>query len=96
MPSIYKTCCFTGHREISDKEMVLNKIYDEILKLYKNGTVNFISGMAKGFDMLAARQVIALRSKYSDVQLIGLYMYLNLIKEALCLSATDTWSIIPT
>ena len=70
MPSIYKTCCFTGHREISDKEMVLNKIYDEILKLYKNGTVNFISGMAKGFDMLAARQVIALRSKYSDVRLI--------------------------
>ncbi len=70
MPSIYKTCCFTGHREIVDKETVLKRIYNTISVLHKNGTVNFISGMAKGFDMLAARQVIALRSKYSDVRLI--------------------------
>lgn len=70
MLSVYNTCCFTGHRDISDKEAVLKKIYDTISGLYKNGIVNFISGMAKGFDMLAARQVIALRSKYADIKLI--------------------------
>ncbi len=72
MPHTYKTCCFTGHRDISgeEKEAVLKKIYKAISTLYENGTVNFISGMAKGFDLLAARQVIALRSEHSDVRLI--------------------------
>ncbi len=65
-----KTCCFSGHRNIKDKDAVSERIYSAISSLYQRGITHFISGMAVGFDMLAARQVIRLRSEHSEVRLI--------------------------
>ena len=56
-----KICCFTGHRSISESEIVqipsaLGKIIDE---LYNNGVREFRAGGAIGFDTLAALKVIS-------------------------------------
>ncbi len=40
-------------------------------KLYARGARTFYSGMAEGFDLLAARAVLDLRSEHSDVHLVA-------------------------
>lgn len=42
-----------------------------ILHLVKNGVTRFLCGMAQGFDLTAAESVIALKSDYSDVELVA-------------------------
>lgn len=66
-----KICCFTGHRSISESEIVqipsaLGKIIDE---LYNNGVREFRAGGAIGFDTLAALKVISYRELHPDVRL---------------------------
>ncbi len=58
-----RSCCFTGHRIIrtQDRPTLGDALKNEILRLAKSGIVNFISGGALGFDMLAAEAVIELR-----------------------------------
>ena len=55
-----------------DSAEVLRLRLDATLReLYLRGVRTFYSGMAEGFDLLAARAVLDLQSKYSDVQLIA-------------------------
>lgn len=68
-----KTCCFTGHRpeklNISEQELK-QRLKVEIRKAIKDGYVCFISGMARGADLIAARIIIDEKTENSDIQLV--------------------------
>lgn len=59
------SCCFTGHRVISNADMAVLKpaLRAEIRRLYKSGVTEFYAGGAQGFDMLAEQTVLALREE---------------------------------
>ena len=66
-----KTCCFTGRRPKDLAGYDWNKyrsfgkqFVDYLNVLYKQGTRNFISGGAQGFDQLAFWAVTALKKRY--------------------------------
>ena len=67
-----KTCCFTGHRRISESGKHL--LYDGVLlhacRLTRMGVTDFICGGALGFDTIAAQAVLALRERRPDIRLI--------------------------
>jgi len=67
-----KTCCFTGHRQISQSEVnnIKEKLKQTILGLYGLGVVYFGSGGALGFDTLAAQCVLELKQIYPRLKLI--------------------------
>ena len=64
-------CCFTGHRDIPDKHMILiPSLLDRILEQqYSRGVRVFRAGGALGFDSIAALKVINLKRKHPDVRL---------------------------
>lgn len=65
-----KTICFTGHRDISDKQSVSDKL-DAILDEYiKKGYRFFGAGGALGFDTLAALAVLKQKAINPEVKLI--------------------------
>ncbi len=70
-----KVCFFTGHRAIrkSDYAAVKSFLRAEILEKINSGVTVFIAGGAKGFDTLAAEQVIDIRQDYD---IIKLHLYL--------------------
>lgn len=71
--------CFTGNRPASlpwkfneDCELFLafkNSLYNLIKSLIENGARYFITGMAMGFDLIAAEVVLELKSIYPEVKL---------------------------
>lgn len=63
-----KTICFTGHRpgrlpaqDTPLFEQLRNDMGDAIIRAYNSGFHNFISGMARGVDLMAARNVVILK-----------------------------------
>ena len=60
------TCCVTGHRDIpADKiQYVQMKLRQELLQAIQSGYTHFISGFAAGVDLIFARMVADLKSKY--------------------------------
>lgn len=75
---------FTGYRVnkillSTTDQQILYKIGDVveavIEQLYKRGYRTFLSGMAEGFDLIAARRVILLKSKYPDIQFVAVVPY---------------------
>ncbi len=67
-----KPCCFTGHREIPEKERttVKAKTKQEIIALIENGVAFFGTGGARGFDTLAAEIILELKEIYPHIKLI--------------------------
>lgn len=69
-----KTVAFTVQNNsrslISDKEALSNEIETIILEYYSQGFRYFMSGMAIGFDLLAAEVVLKLKPLYSGLELI--------------------------
>lgn len=73
-----KTTCFTGHRpnklkgyNPKDNSEMLFKLRDIIVDHIENKNVEtFISGMALGIDMWAARIVLKLKEKHPNIKLI--------------------------
>lgn len=70
-------CCFTGYRpskmpfsldknskEYKDFE---NKIIEAVLKLSSDGCYEFYSGMAMGFDIIAAETILLFKELYKDI-----------------------------
>lgn len=51
-----KTCCVTGHRDISEKQgdYVKQALRHEILSAIEDGYTRFISGFAEGVDLMFA------------------------------------------
>jgi len=68
--TIENTCCFTGHRKLGEPEREIEqKVCELIEKAIKQGYKRFISGVAVGFDTIAAEQVIFLKSAGHDIKL---------------------------
>lgn len=67
-----KTCCFTGHRNIPEREIeyLRTRVEEELEALIGKGVVYFGSGGARGFDLLAAETVIMMKEKYPHIKLI--------------------------
>ena len=79
LASSIKTCAFTGHRpskmpwgkDENSPEGVLFKfrLRESLDYLIGKGYVNFLSGGAQGFDMMAAEIVLSLRETYPWIKL---------------------------
>ena len=67
-----KTCCFTGHRVMSDqeKQIAAVRLRQVIAELVKEGVVYYGAGGALGFDTLAAQTVLEMKKEYPQVRLI--------------------------
>lgn len=72
-----QTVAFTGHRLISsaDRPRVKDRLMEAIRKAYKDGYRVFISGMAYGFDLMAAECVVELKSECPDIKLMAAIPY---------------------
>lgn len=55
-----KTCCFSGHRIINDDMMfyIQAQLYNSVKNAINEGYTHFISGFARGVDLLAASIVV--------------------------------------
>ena len=67
-----KTCCFTGHRNLSSGEKLtaavrLRRVIEEQIKA---GIVFYGAGGARGFDTLAAQTVLDMKKEYPQLRLI--------------------------
>ena len=67
-----KTCCFTGHRVMSDqeKQIAAVRLREVIAALMKEGVVYYGAGGALGFDTLAAQTVLEMKKEYPQLRLI--------------------------
>ena len=65
-----KNCAFTGHRQLGD-DFSARKLKKEIKNMMEMGVETFYNGMAMGFDLLAAEQVLDLKKKFPAVKLIA-------------------------
>ena len=78
---IKKTACLTGHRpkslpwgydETKESCLSFKKDLQTIFTgAYKYGLINYLVGMAEGFDMIGAEALIELRKKYKDINIIA-------------------------
>ena len=68
---MYKSACFTGHRNIvTDKAKLSEQLYTVLEKMISSqGVTDFYAGGAYGFDALASFTVLKLREKYPQVKL---------------------------
>lgn len=80
-----KTCCFTGHREIPERQRddIYKVLKNEIISLIEKGYCYFGAGGALGFDTMAAQAVLELKQ---------LYPHIRLILVLPCLEQTRGWS----
>lgn len=94
------TAAFTGHRwyDSSRKHSVRKRIEECVREAYRNGITNFISGMAIGFDLLAAEVVLSLRHECPAITLTAVLPFreqasrfneLNKYRYYKCLSQAD-------
>lgn len=94
------TAAFTGHRwyDSSRKHTVRKNIEECVREAYRNGITNFISGMAIGFDLLAAEVVLSLRHECPAITLTAVLPFreqasrfneLNKCRYYKCLSQAD-------
>lgn len=61
---MYLTCAFSGHRNLKGYDFDTALMDRVVLNLIKNGTENFLCGMALGFDMAAAESVLQYKKDY--------------------------------
>ena len=66
-----KTAAFTGHRFIryNDRQRLRTELEKAIMACYHSGIRHFLCGMALGFDMLAAKTLLAMKAECSDIRL---------------------------
>lgn len=100
-----RTACFSGHRpekmpfnmnDPKNREAYLRLIYSRVDRAYQNGYRTFITGMARGFDILAAFAVIKYRnssSEKNDVILVGASPYRKEINRLFGASRSDYLSV---
>ncbi len=66
------SACFTGHRLIPSKEIAIitQNLKNVLIKCIKNGYRCFYTGGALGFDTVAAKTVLELKTEYPHIELI--------------------------
>ena len=71
MDSRERTACFTGHRNIpeEDRALLKEKVRTALLQAWERGYRVFLCGGARGFDTLAALEVLTFRREHSDIRL---------------------------
>ena len=72
---------FTGHRKerilqrCGNNPLVLTRIKEAVVRqvteLYRQGYTVYYTGMANGFDMVAAEAVLQVREEYGDIMLVA-------------------------
>lgn len=72
-----KTCCVTGHRDIpaGKAAYVKARLQEEIEQAVADGFTIFITGMAKGTDLLFAELVIAQKVQHPHLFLVAAIPY---------------------
>ena len=67
-----ESCCFTGHRILPAGELPALRaaLRREISNLAEAGVGRFLAGGARGFDMLAAQEVLWLREERYALELV--------------------------
>lgn len=65
------SCCFTGHRVISSKDIaeLMTNLELEIENLIHKGVTNFICGGALGFDTVCASMIISMKQMGYNIKL---------------------------
>lgn len=81
MINIENSCCFTGYRpekfgfQFSESDeryrILVRRLYTAIADMLEKGCTVFYTGMAMGFDILAAEHVVTLRLARKDLKLIA-------------------------
>lgn len=71
------TAAFTGHRffDFSRKEEVKARLTASVLDAYEHGITRFMTGMAVGFDMLAAEVVLSMKGLCPGIKLMAVIPY---------------------
>ncbi len=76
-----KTCCFFGHRKISDRDQLRKELYRIIEELITHDDVStFLFGSKSEFDSLCREAVALLKEKYPHIHRIYIraeYQYIN-------------------
>ena len=89
-------CCFTGYRpskmpfnldeENEEYKNFENCLIEEILNLINEGCRTFYSGMALGFDIIAAETILLLKEAYKNIELVCVLPF-----ETQAESYSDSW-----
>lgn len=68
-----KSLAFTGHRTVpvERQDEIRARLVEAVSVACKSGITCFYSGMAMGFDLMAAETVLSLKGKYPDIRLIA-------------------------
>ncbi len=71
------TCCITGHRDLPPEhlEAVRQGLRREILRAIGEGYTRFLSGFARGSDLLFAQIVLALKQEHPAISLGAILPY---------------------
>ena len=71
MMDVTLSCSFTGHRIIPHAHLtpLTEKLREVVAIAYRNGTRDFFTGGAMGFDRLAASIVLEMKQNHPDVRL---------------------------
>lgn len=77
-----KTCCVTGHRDISEKRIdyVKQALRHEILSAIEDGYTRFISGFAEGVDLMFASIVAEEKKQHPELFLEAAIPYAGRLK----------------
>ena len=66
-----KTCCFFGHRNVSETESLKIKVYEIMENLILHNKVDtFLMGSKSDFDLLCRKVVSELKEKYTHIKRI--------------------------
>jgi uncharacterized phage-like protein YoqJ len=69
----YTACVFTGHRELG-VSFSIEELRKAIITRINQGVTVFYNGVARGFDLLAAKEVLSLKKEY-DIKLVACVPY---------------------
>lgn len=75
-----KSCCFIGHRTVKDKEIIEQRLIENVTSLIKDGVDTFYFGSRSIFDDLAREVVSKLKEEYQHIKRIYVrssYAYRN-------------------
>lgn len=69
IPSLLSCVAFTGHRNYRHTKD--EELYLLVEKLYEKGCRRFYDGMARGFDLAAAKVVLQFQASHPEVELVA-------------------------
>lgn len=66
-----KTVCFSGHRDIDVSDKLFSDLYFALKFQIESGKDTFLTGMAKGFDLICGYAVLKLKKEYPHIKLVA-------------------------